>query len=321
MKNIIFTLLSCLLLFNNTNAQCNEGEDIIVNGSFETGDYTGWTITNNVCNTTSTITDVSLPGTITQGVTTYVISPVEGIYTAIQPLGPTATFEGCAIRLCQEVTIPSNASSANFIWNENIQHSQMYFALHQVSVYNSTNNNVLEILHTIPSTPTPDTQSQWDNFSVDLVAYAGQTINLCFVDSLVADLQQTVGNAQYDDISLIVTCSQEPSINTDIPTLSEWGLILMSILLLTYGTLVIVGNSTSLATSGSFQLLVPNTTLPFNKQRFNLSLILTAVLVLIGFAFSIILYGSVFISDIIGVSFTAPVFAYFVHLLLLIEKE
>lgn len=121
--------------------------------------------------------------------------------------------------------------------------------------------------------------------------------------------------ALYDAVSLQIGCAQNPV--TDIPTLSEWGLILLSILLLSYGTLIIMANNVALSGIGNIQLPIKEIYIPFSSFHFSIASVLTILLVIFGFVLSIILYGSAFTSDIIGVSFTAPVFAYFIHLLLI----
>ncbi len=108
---------------------------------------------------------------------------------------------------------------------------------------------------------------------------------------------------------------------TDIPTLSEWGLILLALMLMSYGTLGVVASSTQISLNGNMN--IPNTRLqlPFNKEVLVHTLMITAIIAAIGFVGSLSLYGAIFMSDIIGVSFAGPVFAYLLHLLWLVQKD
>ena len=108
---------------------------------------------------------------------------------------------------------------------------------------------------------------------------------------------------------------------TNIPTLSEWGLILLALLLMSYGAVQMTAGK--LATSGSSNIPIPmgNFNLPFDAAIFQKSIKLTATLAFIGFIICFAIYGAIFLPDIIGVFTSGPVFAYLMHLLYLSEKE
>ncbi len=113
----------------------------------------------------------------------------------------------------------------------------------------------------------------------------------------------------------------EPCPVTDIPTLSEWGLILLSLLLMSYGAVQMTAGK--LAINGNTNIPLPmgnQFNLPFNAAIFEKSLKFTALLALIGFAICFAIYGAIFLPDIIGFILTAPIFAYLLHLLYLAEK-
>lgn len=106
-----------------------------------------------------------------------------------------------------------------------------------------------------------------------------------------------------------------------IPTLSEWGLILLALLLLSYGSIVLASNQ---VLASNTRIPMPNKqyfTLPFHKAIFRKALSITALLVFIGFSICFYIYKAIFFTDAIGVLFTAPIFAYLTHLLYLIESQ
>jgi|GEM_PF-4900769 len=106
-----------------------------------------------------------------------------------------------------------------------------------------------------------------------------------------------------------------------IPTLSEWGLIFLALLLLSYGSIVLASEQ---VLASHTQIPMPNKqyfTLPFHKAIFRKALSMTALLVFIGFSICFYLYQAIFFSDVIGVLLTAPIFAYLTHLLYLIESK
>ncbi len=110
-----------------------------------------------------------------------------------------------------------------------------------------------------------------------------------------------------------------PCSSADIPTLSQWGLITLALMLMSYGSVVMVGAG-RLAGTNNLQLPIGGFQLPFNAAILRKAFVLTVVLAAVGYTMSIVLFGAIFFSDIIGVAISGPVFAYLVHLLYLIEK-
>ncbi len=107
-----------------------------------------------------------------------------------------------------------------------------------------------------------------------------------------------------------------------IPTLSEWGLITLCLMLMAYGSVAI--GAVSVAFAGSKNIPLPfgrQLILPFDKAVFRKSMIITLLLVLAGWILSIALTGTVLMSDIVGPFIAGPVFAYLMHLLWMMEKN
>lgn len=108
-----------------------------------------------------------------------------------------------------------------------------------------------------------------------------------------------------------------------IPTLSEWGLISLALLILSLGAIKLGATSLSLSGAGSSSLPLPSTgfRLPFSASILRKAFALTAVLALIGFVICFGIYGAIFMSDMIGVMVAGPIFAYLMHLLYIIETN
>jgi len=125
-----------------------------------------------------------------------------------------------------------------------------------------------------------------------------------------------------DTKGLVLTdCATSP---TDIPTLSEWGLITLALLLMTFGSVKMAVGSVALANTSSRNIPVPGGSklnLPFDSAIFRKSFMITGLLALVGFAICFAMYATVFMSDIIGVAVAGPIFAYLGHLLYLLETR
>jgi len=107
----------------------------------------------------------------------------------------------------------------------------------------------------------------------------------------------------------------------EVPTLSQWGLITLALLLATFGAITM--SATKLAFAGTSTVPMPftNINLPFNAAILRKALMLTGIAALIGFVICFAIYGAIFMPDIIGVAIAGPVFAYLMHLIYLIEKK
>lgn len=112
------------------------------------------------------------------------------------------------------------------------------------------------------------------------------------------------------DLAFVIT---SPS---NIPTVSEWGLIIMTLLLLTAGTIILARRRVVLAGAGGGSVdtsMAPDMPL-FAPSVFATALVGTLALVGIGFAVAFRLNDELATRDIIGSLISAPIFAYMVHL-------
>jgi len=114
------------------------------------------------------------------------------------------------------------------------------------------------------------------------------------------------------------------AIAPDIPTLSEWGLITLALLLMTLGAVKMAVGSVALAGTGSKNIPMPGGNsfrLPFDMAIFRKALNVTAILAIIGFAICFAIFGAIFMPDMIGVAIAGPIFAYLAHLLYILETK
>lgn len=134
-------------------------------------------------------------------------------------------------------------------------------------------------------------------------------------------LDATVDGIALDATNACVDCA--PVVLAEVPTLSQWGLIFLALMLMAFGALRMGANSIALSAAGNTKLTIPVKNpfrLPYNKAIFYKSMLFTGILALIGFTICFAIYGAIFMPDIIGVALAGPVFAYLIHLLYLIEK-
>jgi hypothetical protein len=108
---------------------------------------------------------------------------------------------------------------------------------------------------------------------------------------------------------------------TGVPTLSEWGLILLTLLLLTGGVLFIMRQPATMSAMGGGSLHSEGgNPLPFVPAVFIKALTITGLLVLLGFAVAFWLSSPPSTTDIVGISISAPIFAYLLHLVMLLKR-
>jgi len=116
-----------------------------------------------------------------------------------------------------------------------------------------------------------------------------------------------------------VICDCNPE--TNIPTLGQWGLINLALLLVTFGAIKMTATRFVFSGATNISLPITNTFLPFDIPIFRIALKTTAVLTVIGFGICFTVYGAIFMPDILGMSLAGPIFAYLLHLVILIEGK
>ena len=173
-------LLGIVLLFSPRPAKAVE---LITNGSFETGDFTGWTRTNAAGSWMDWQNNVAGAG---GGFNPpYVTAPQHGTRSVWNGITATANQE---YTMYQQITIP--VGTASISWRERVQMNLADFcmtaaacgsAFYFVEITN-TSNVVLQTLYSVTAPPLTKTDTGWKVHHINLNAYSGQTIRIRFRD-------------------------------------------------------------------------------------------------------------------------------------------
>ncbi len=109
-----------------------------------------------------------------------------------------------------------------------------------------------------------------------------------------------------------------------IPTMSQWGLILLTLLTLTFVSISVVSRQGSLAgvnrtftMSDAMQLR----NYPFNRNMFFKAALFVAFAALIAAVGTFAVYGFLTMTDIVGTFIAGPVLAYLIHLLAMVNEQ
>jgi len=198
-------ILSLLLLLSPSNTP---GAELITNGSFETGNFTGWTAVNGAGPWTPW-------QVVTAGYSTGFNSPAapqQGTRDALQGVTGSA---GSTFTLVQQFTLPA-AQTATLTWTHRFQMDNNTFctgaacgsATYSVEILN-TSDVVLTQLYLFTTGPEAIVNTGWQTITRNLSVYAGQTIRLRFRTNVTAALSGP-GQLEIDGVSV-----QSPSL---IPT-------------------------------------------------------------------------------------------------------
>jgi len=184
-----------------------KGVDLITNGSFETGNFTGWTATNAA--SAWKLWAVSASGAGGDDGGSY--SPVP-TFTAVQH-GTRSAWNGVAagagqsFTLFQQVTIPAG-QSASVQWIDRYQMNYTQFcstgcgtAQYIVEITN-TSGVVLQTLYTVTTPTNSNSNTGYVTHFVNLgMGYGGQTIRIRF-RTLVSLSLQGPGQVEIDNVRL-----------------------------------------------------------------------------------------------------------------------
>lgn len=192
-------LLSLILLFLSFASTKTNAAELITNGSFETGNFTGWTVVNGV--NPWRVWENSPAGTSNAFFAT---SPQDGTRSAWNGVAGNA---GATFLLYQDVSIPA-ASTATFSWKHRFQLDHNTYcngaacgtATFAVEILN-TSNVLLQTVYSITIPPDTIYDSGWTTGLVSLNAYAGQTIRLRFRNTVTATYAGP-GMAEIDLVSV-----------------------------------------------------------------------------------------------------------------------
>lgn len=202
--------------------------ELIVNGGFETGTLAGWTTSGltvpGACGGGPNATDwtVSNVGTATNCANPG--NPPVGSFAAYNMFdaGAPTTY-----RLRQALALPAGLTAATLSWRDSITDGHVGAPrVFSINVWNAAGTILLTTLYSYNSAATT---TGWVTHSVNTTAalapLAGQNILLEFAASIPAGWTGGAGMG-LDAVSLDATAS------VSVPTLSEWGLILLSMMML-----------------------------------------------------------------------------------------
>jgi hypothetical protein len=205
MKRTIFlyTILGLMLLLLPYQTSAAE---LVTNGGFETGNFTGWTVINAASSWRNwTVSVTGLGGGPGDG-----YSPVptntsvqQGSFNAWN--GVTAG-SGQSYILRQDITIPVGFL-VRMTWMDRYQLNYTQFcstgcgtASYRVEIRN-TADVLLQTLYIVNTLTNTNTNTGWVNHVVNLTAYQGQTIRLRFVTNVSTSLQGP-GQLEVDAVSV-----------------------------------------------------------------------------------------------------------------------
>ena len=184
-KQSLLAITIVVLIFLSHLAQNISAVELITNGGFETGNFTGWTIVNSSGGWRNWT--VSASGAGGDDGTGYTPVPT----TTVVQQGTRSAWNGVAgsnnspYLLYQDITIPA-AHSAQMTWNSRFQMNHTQFcstacgtATYAVEVL-TTSNVLLQTLFTMTAATNTNVNTGYVNRSANLSAYHGQTIRIRF---------------------------------------------------------------------------------------------------------------------------------------------
>jgi hypothetical protein len=181
------------------------GAELLTNGSFETGTFSGWTTTD--------LANPLTPWTVATSGAGYFrsASPQDGTYDALNG------FDGAGpghITLSQTVTIPSGGT-ATLTWKDRVQYALFSGAAArtlEAKVVDPISNAVLATPYSLSTGPgdgtccsiPPGHDLGWQSHSADLSAFVGKTVKVVF-DETIPEEFSGPGQVEFDAISLTHT--------------------------------------------------------------------------------------------------------------------
>ena len=184
-------------------AQAAAPNELLVNGSFETGDFTGWTtVTTRPPFRPWAVT----PGGQGGGFGMLQTQPQDGNYVAWNGFDGFGPME---FRMFQDVTIAAGAS-ATLTWMDRVQwnFTEGSFASlprrYDVDILDPATNSLLQNVYSFSTgtqSTSPTGNTNWQTHSVDVSAFAGQSVRLMFREQ-IPQFRTGPGQIEFDAISL-----------------------------------------------------------------------------------------------------------------------
>lgn len=146
----------------------------IINGDFETGSLSGWTLMNSNSNGTFVINNDNYDPPGPDGP----LPPYSGSFSAL------SSQSGPGIRtIYQDVTLPVDATTATLHWADRIRNHATAFIdptqEFRVEIMDTNNNVLTQLFSTNPGDPLI---SEWTERSASISTFAGRTIRIAFTE-------------------------------------------------------------------------------------------------------------------------------------------
>jgi hypothetical protein len=203
-KNISLIILVITVLFL---PQLTQAAELVTNGGFETGNFSGWTATNPSSAWRLWTISGTGSGGDDNGADGWTI-PDE----TIVPQGTKDAWHGVtaganqSYTLTQDVALPAGVN-IRMRWMDRYQMNYSQFcttgcgtATYTVEILN-TSNTVLQTLYTVTTLTNTNTNTGWVNHIANLTAFRGTTVRLRF-KTIVTQSLQGPGQLEIDAVSV-----------------------------------------------------------------------------------------------------------------------
>ncbi len=100
-----------------------------------------------------------------------------------------------------------------------------------------------------------------------------------------------------------------------VPTLSQWGMVLLLLLLISLGTAFIIKRQRSLAIAGGMESTSQNRRSLFDRILYFKVLVVVLLFLITVISFVVIYYGNISMTDIVGGILSSLIVAYLIHLI------
>jgi hypothetical protein len=186
--------------------------NLLTNGSFESGDFSGWTAVQ----TASPFVPWTVSGAGDGSGFFPLTSPQDGDFVAWNGFDGEGPMEYV---LFQDVTIPAEAATATLEWQDRVQWDFTLGANsalardYEVAILDPSDDSVLATLHSFttgPESTNPFGDTGWLSHSVDVSAFIGQNVRVRFLE-VIPEAFEGPGQYELDGVSLTTDLAGGPS--------------------------------------------------------------------------------------------------------------
>lgn len=161
----------------------------------------------------------------------------------------------------------------------------------------------------------------------------GSGVFNCSCQTWAFNIRPAIGNANWGGAGGVVSTCNAPSqtmtvsfdsgpvVTPAVPTMGEWGLIILALLVLSFGTVYMMRHQVAIA--GMMDVSVsPNSSIPFERVSYGKMLGIVMLGLVTVFSIAVLLFGYEMTSaDVPGSLIAGPIAAYLLHLIIGIKKR